>query len=77
MSRTIQTAPDTPLRRMRRARTLSQQQLASLARVSQRTVSRAELGLTTLSPDLQELIATILGAPRQDLFPPSDPEANT
>jgi transcriptional regulator with XRE-family HTH domain len=66
-----QTKRDTPLRRTRRARTLTQQQFADLLGISQETLSRAERG-HPISRDLQELAATILGVPRQELFPESE-----
>lgn len=69
MSATKQT---TPLRNLRRARTLSQETLAELAEISQQSLSRAERGLQPLTKDVQERIATILGASRQEVFPESD-----
>jgi transcriptional regulator with XRE-family HTH domain len=68
MSKTKQ---ESPLRRARRARTLTQEQLANLVGISQETLSRAEHG-AEVSRDLQELISTILGVPRQELFPSSE-----
>jgi transcriptional regulator with XRE-family HTH domain len=59
----------TPLRHLRRARTLSQADLAKLADVSQQTISKAERGVLHLTPDVQIRIATILGAPRSEVFP--------
>lgn len=61
------------LRNVRRARMLSQAQLADIAKVSQQTISKAERGMVPLSKDLQELIAVILATPRQELFP--EPES--
>lgn len=58
----------TPLEHVRRSRTLSQKELASLVDVSQQTISKAERGLPP-SPDIQTRIATVLGAPRAELFP--------
>lgn len=66
--------PDSPLRNLRRIRTLGQEDLARLAGVTQETISRAERGLLRLSPDVQARIAAILGATRAELFP-SEPEA--
>lgn len=63
--------PDSPLRNIRRARTLSQTDLADLVGVSQETISKAERGTLQLSHDLQERIAAILGTPRHQLFPES------
>lgn len=68
--------PSTPLRNLRRARTISQQQLARLAQVSQQTISKAERGAIRLSPDVEALIATILGASRNELFPDVQPESD-
>jgi transcriptional regulator with XRE-family HTH domain len=58
-----------PLANIRRARTLSQADLANLSKLSQQTISKAERGLLPLSKDVQELIATILGVSRQEAFP--------
>lgn len=58
-----------PLRNVRRARTLNQADLARLTGVTQETISKAERGILRLSPDVQERIAAILGASRQELFP--------
>lgn len=63
------TTHKTPLRNLRRARTLSQTTLAHLAEISQQSLSRAERGLQPLTKDVQERIATILGATRQEVFP--------
>lgn len=65
MNRTTQSR----LRNLRKARTINQKQLASLVGVSQVTISRAERDATTLSTDLQERIAAILGTSRHELFP--------
>lgn len=58
-----------PLRNLRRARTLNQSDLARLVGVTQETISKAERGALRLTPDLQTRIATVLGAPRHELFP--------
>lgn len=60
---------DSALRNVRRARTLSQMDLARLAGIDQADISRAECGRLVLRPDLQERIAAILGTPRAELFP--------
>lgn len=60
---------DTPLKNLRRARTMNQEQLASLAGISQQSLSKAERGILPLSRDVQERIAVILGTSRQELFP--------
>lgn len=59
----------TPLRNTRRARMISQADLAKIVRVSQQTISKAERGILPLSKDLQELIAQVLATPRTELFP--------
>lgn len=59
----------TPLRNLRRSRTLNQAELAGLLGVSQQTLSKFERGLLIPSRDMQELAATILGVSRQELFP--------
>ncbi len=63
----------TPLRQLRRSRTISQSTLAELAEISQQSLSRAERGLQPLRKDVQERIAVILGAPRAEVFPESEP----
>lgn len=40
--------------------------------ITQASLSRAESGVHSLRPDIQERIATILGAPRAELFPDAD-----
>jgi transcriptional regulator with XRE-family HTH domain len=50
-------------------RTISQEDLARLAGITQESLSKAERGKLRLSPDVQGLIATILGAPRHEVFP--------
>ena len=62
--------PTTPLRRLRKARTLSQVDLARLAGVSQQAMSKFENGQLVPSADVQALIAAILGASASELFPP-------
>lgn len=63
---------DSPLRTVRRARQMTQKQLAMIVRVSHQTISKAERRILNLTFDKQELIATILGASRSELFPPDD-----
>lgn len=60
---------NSPLRNIRRARTMNQSELARLVGVTQETLSKAERGVLKLSPDVQARIATILGTPRHELFP--------
>lgn len=59
----------TPLRNLRRARTLNQAQLASLVGVSQQTLSKFESGRLRPSEDVAARLAAILGVSAADLFP--------
>ena len=59
--------PTTPLRNLRRARTLNQTDLARLVGVSQQTLSKMERGLLTPSPDLRARLAAILGVAAHEL----------
>ena len=59
----------TPLRNMRRTRTISQAELAGLLGVSQQTLSKFENGRLVPSKDVQARIAAILGVTRDELFP--------
>lgn len=59
----------TPLAHVRRARTLTQAQLASLAGIHQTDICKAERGKLQLRWDVQIRIATILGASTAELFP--------
>lgn len=61
--------PNSPLRNIRRTRTISQADLAKLVGITQETISKAERGILRPSPDVQARIAAILGASREDLFP--------
>lgn len=61
-----------PLANLRRARTLTQAQLADLVGLSQQTIGKVEKGTHTLTVDVQERIAAILGASRHEVFPPSE-----
>jgi len=60
---------DSPLRNLRRARTLNQDDLARLARISQQSLSKIEKGLLVPSADLQARLAAILGVSTEELFP--------
>lgn len=60
---------NSPLRNLRRARTLNQSDLARLVGVTQETISKAERGSLNLSSDIQERIAAVLGSSRHELFP--------
>lgn len=68
------TKNESPLRRLRRARTINQEQLAAIVGVTQETISKAERGILPLSRPTQELIATILGATVAELFPSESSE---
>lgn len=59
---------ESPLKTLRRSRTLSQTDLANLIGVTQETVSKAERGLIRLQPALQARIAAVLGASVKDIF---------
>jgi transcriptional regulator with XRE-family HTH domain len=56
-----------PLRNLRRARTLNQQDLARLVGISQQSLSKFEKGTLVPSVDVQARLAAILGASRADL----------
>lgn len=62
----------TPLRTLRRTRTLNQEELARLAGISQQTLSKFERGLLVPRFDVQALIAAILGSTPEALFPKTD-----
>lgn len=62
-------AKTTPLRNLRRARTLNQEQMARLLGVSQQTYSKYESGLVVPSADMQARIAAILGVSVETLWP--------
>jgi transcriptional regulator with XRE-family HTH domain len=57
------------LRNLRRARTLSQADLARHVGIGQHYLSKIENGLVVPSLDVQDLIAAVLGVARKDLFP--------
>jgi putative transcriptional regulator len=59
----------TPLTNLRKVRTLNQEQLASLAGISQQTLSKIERGTLRASPDVKARLAAILGTSVSDLFP--------
>jgi transcriptional regulator with XRE-family HTH domain len=54
---------------LRRARTLSQADLARHVGIGQQYLSKIEKGLLVPSLDVQDLIATVLGTSRKELFP--------
>jgi transcriptional regulator with XRE-family HTH domain len=61
--------PQTPLYQFRRARTISQEDLARLAEISQQTLSKYERGVLLPPADRQARLAAILGVPVTSLFP--------
>lgn len=67
--------PQTPLRNLRRARTLNQAQMARLLEVSQQTYSKYESGVLVPLEDMQARIAAILGGSVETLFPSTTSEA--
>jgi transcriptional regulator with XRE-family HTH domain len=60
-----------PLRNIRRARTLNQEQIAGLLGGSQQTYSKYESGRLVPTTDVQERLAALLGVGRAELFPES------
>ncbi len=63
----------TSLQNLRRARTLNQQQMASLLGVSQQTYSKYESGGLVPPDHVQARIAAILGGSVETLFPSGAP----
>lgn len=61
----------TPVGNLRRARTLSQAEMAKLLGVAQQTYCKYETGKLMPPIDMQARIAAILGASATELFPPS------
>lgn len=59
----------TPLRNLRRARTMTQAEFARLVGVTQGTLSRYERGDLVPPRDIRAVMATILGASEAELFP--------
>jgi transcriptional regulator with XRE-family HTH domain len=59
----------TPLHNLRRARTMSQQDLARLAHISQQSLSKIERGVLRPSRDVRARLAAILGVSEADAFP--------
>lgn len=59
----------TPLRNLRRARTLNQADLARLVGISQQTLSKYESGRLEPSADVLARLAAILGVSARDLSP--------
>lgn len=68
----------TPLRNLRRARTLNQADLARLVGVTQQAMSRFERGEEQLPVDVAARLAAILGVSARDIVAePSEPEQDT
>ena len=63
-------------RNIRKARTLSQVDLAKLLGVSQQTISKIEKGTIQPSADIQARAAAILGVGRDELFHGAQTEAS-
>lgn len=61
-----------PLRNLRRARTLTQQDMARLLEISQQNYSKYESGIVRPPVDMQARIAALLGASRHELFGDDD-----
>lgn len=59
----------TPLRNLRRARTLNQDDLARVVGISQQSLSKIETGVLVPSMDVQARIAAVFGVSRHELFP--------
>jgi transcriptional regulator with XRE-family HTH domain len=57
-----------PLRNVRRARTLTQADMARLLNVSQQTYSKYESGRLRPSVDMQARVAALLGVARHEVF---------
>lgn len=66
--------PSHPLAEARRARSLSQQELATLVGVHQRTIQNIEAGAQP-KVVLAQLLARALGATVEELFPPVEASA--
>ncbi len=65
--------PASPLRTIRRTRTLSQHDLARLVGVSQQTIAKYELDRLTPPEHIKALMAAILGSTPETLFPEAQP----
>lgn len=62
----------TPLRNLRRSRTLTQADMARLLEISQQHYSKYESGSVRPPTDIQARIAALLGVSRQELFGDDD-----
>lgn len=60
---------DSPLRQLRKARTITQVEFARLVGITQSMLSRYESGAVVPPKPTQELMATILGGRVNELFP--------
>jgi len=60
---------ETPLRKLRRVRTITQGQMAALLKVSQQTYSKYESGVIRPDVATRERIAKVLGVGVEDLWP--------
>lgn len=60
---------NSPLRNVRRARTLTQADMARLLDVTQQTYSKYESGQLRPPTDVQARIGAVLGVPSRELFP--------
>jgi transcriptional regulator with XRE-family HTH domain len=65
----VSTRADSPLRNLRRTRTITQADLARIVGVTQETMSKYERGVIVPSADMAALIAAVLGSTAQALFP--------
>jgi transcriptional regulator with XRE-family HTH domain len=63
----------TPLKNLRRSRTLNQTELARIVGISQQHLSKIERGLVVPTPDLKARLAAVLGVSVPDVF--AEPEA--
>ena len=63
----MQKTEPTPLQHLRRARTMNQQQLASMVGISQQHLSKIERGLLPAAKALKVRLAAVLGVAEGDL----------
>lgn len=68
--------PDSPLRNLRKTRTIGQVELARVVGISQQTLSQFERGLLVPRFDVQARIAAILGSTPEALFPRTDGQSD-
>lgn len=67
---------NSPLRNVRRARTLNQTQMATLLGIVQQTYSKYESGILVPAQDVQARIAAILGTSVDALWPTLEERAS-